>query len=54
MTFLQHIDRISQEGKLSKEINTTFFTLITKVPNAMDLKEYRTISLVGYIYKVVV
>lgn len=37
--------------RLSKKINSTFVTLIPKVPNPLELKEFRPISLVGCIYK---
>lgn len=31
-----------------KELNATFLTLIPKVPNLMELKDYRPINPVGY------
>ena len=37
---------------MSKEINAAFLTLIPKVLNPEDLREYRPISLVGCVYKV--
>lgn len=35
----------------SRKINATFLTLILKVPNPMELRDYRPISLVGCMYK---
>ena len=49
--FCNMLTEFHKSGRLSEEINTTFFTLIPKVPNVVDLKEYRPISLVGCIYK---
>ena len=49
--FCNMLTEFHKKGRLSKEINTSFLTLIPKVPNAVDLKEYRPISLVGCIYK---
>lgn len=36
---------------LSKEINATFIVLIAKVLNPVELRDFRPISLVGCIYK---
>lgn len=38
-------------GRLSKEINATFFVLISKISNLVELRDCRPISLVGYVYK---
>lgn len=40
-------------GKFVKSLNTTFLTLIPKTRRTNDFKEYRSISLVGYIYKLI-
>eukprot|EP00268_Persea_americana_P061895 TRINITY_DN7882_c0_g6_i1.p3 TRINITY_DN7882_c0_g6~~TRINITY_DN7882_c0_g6_i1.p3 ORF type:complete len:123 (-),score=18.64 TRINITY_DN7882_c0_g6_i1:1003-1371(-) len=40
-----------RRGRLSKELNATFLTLIPKIPNLVDLKDYHPISLVGCVYK---
>lgn len=45
------VSEFQQWGKLSKEINSTFLRLIPKVLNPMALKDFRPISLVGCIYK---
>lgn len=39
------------KGRLNREISVTFLVLNLKVPNAVDLKEYRPISLVGVVYR---
>lgn len=36
-----------------KEFNSTFLTLIAEVPNSMELRDYRPISLVGVINKLI-
>lgn len=36
-----------------KEFNSTFLTLIAEVPNSMELRDYRPISIVGVIYKLI-
>ena len=39
-------------GKLSKHIGASFITLIAKKAGAKNIKDYRPISLIGAIYKV--
>ena len=41
-----------KEGKISKGCNASFFTLIPKSENPQSLEEYRPISLVGCLYKI--
>jgi len=41
-----------RNGKLSRGINSTFIALIPKIDNPRKLNDYRPISLVGSIYKV--
>lgn len=36
---------------MSRELNATFLTLIPNLPNLIELKEFRPISLVGCVYK---
>lgn len=45
------LSEIHQRGRLNRVINSIFLCLITKVPNLVDLKDFRPISLVGCIYK---
>jgi hypothetical protein len=40
-------------GKFEKSLNSTFISLIPKVPRASKLKDYRPISLVNGIYKII-
>lgn len=49
MRFLTEFHR---NGKLSKGINSTFIVLIPKVDSPQHLNEYRPISLVGCMYKI--
>jgi hypothetical protein len=41
-----------RNGKLTKGINSTFIALIPKVDNPQSLNEFRPISLVGSLYKI--
>ena len=36
-----------------KSLNTTFLALIPKKANAMEIKDFRPISLVGGVYKII-
>jgi hypothetical protein len=49
MRFMAEFHR---NGKLMKGINATFITLIPKVDNPQRLNDFRTISLVGSLYKI--
>ena len=40
-------------GKFEKSLNATFISLIPKKPGASDLKDYRPISVVGGVYKII-
>jgi len=46
------INEFHRNGKLAKGINTTFIVLIPKVDNPQRLNEFRPISLVGSMYKI--
>lgn len=45
------LSEFHQRGNLNKDINATFLTLIPKVPNLVQLKGYRPISLVDCVNK---
>ena len=40
-------------GKFEKSLNSTFISLIPKVSGAMELKDFRSTSLVSGIYKII-
>jgi hypothetical protein len=40
-------------GKFEKSLNATFISLIPKVSGASELKEFRPISLISGIYKII-
>jgi hypothetical protein len=40
-------------GKFERSLNATFLALIPKIPGAVDPKDFRPISLVGSIYKII-
>jgi hypothetical protein len=41
------------QGKFEKSFNATFVSLIPKKAGAMEVRDYRPISLVGGIYKII-
>jgi hypothetical protein len=41
-----------RNGKLTKGINSTFIALIPKIDNPQKLNDFRPISLVGSLYKI--
>ena len=42
------------EGKFEASLNSTFISLIPKIPGASEMKDFRPISLVGSLYKIIV
>lgn len=48
--FIDMLKEFLQRDRLNKAMNTTFLTLISKVPNPMDLQDYRPITMVGCVY----
>jgi hypothetical protein len=42
-----------ERGAFEKSLNTSFISLIPKIPGANSLKDFRPISLVGGIYKII-
>jgi len=50
---LRFVSEFHWNGKLSKGINSTFIALIPKVKSPQTLNDFRPISLVGCIYKII-
>ncbi|KAL4332801.1 hypothetical protein GQ457_07G014130 [Hibiscus cannabinus] len=42
-----------ETGKLPQGVNSTFLTLIPKSSNPVDVSEFRPISLIGSVYKII-
>ncbi|GLT40917.1 hypothetical protein SLA2020_150140 [Shorea laevis] len=49
--FMNFFSEFHQNGRLVSGLNSSFLTLIPKKFNAMELKDYRPISLIGCVYK---
>jgi hypothetical protein len=49
---MRFISEFHRNGKLTKGINNTFIALIPKVENPQKLNDFRYISLVGSMYKI--
>lgn len=49
---MRFVSEFHRNGKLSKGINTTFIVLIPKVDSPQKLNDFRPISLVGSMYKI--
>ncbi|GAU47312.1 hypothetical protein TSUD_283800 [Trifolium subterraneum] len=49
---MRFLNEFHRNGKLTKGINSTFIALIQKVDNPQQLNDFRPISLVGSIYKI--
>jgi len=49
---MRSIVEFHRNGKLVRGINTTFIALIPKVENPQKLNDFRLISLVGTMYKI--
>jgi len=50
--FMRFFLEFLRNGKLTKGVNSTFITLIPKVDNPQRLADFRPISLIGCMYKV--
>jgi len=50
--FVRFVSKFHRNGRLTKGINTTFKALIPKVSSPQRLNDFRLISLVGCMYKV--
>jgi hypothetical protein len=51
--FMAVFAEFHKRGKFVKNINSTFIALIPKVHGAKEIKDFRPISLVGGIYKII-
>jgi hypothetical protein len=51
--FMAVFSKFHERGKFVKCINSTFIALIPKVHGAKEIKDFRPISLVGGIYKII-
>jgi hypothetical protein len=49
---MRFVSEFHRNGKLAKGINATFIVLIPKVDNPQRLNDFRPISLVGSLYKI--
>ena len=51
--FMVAFSEFHEQGKFVKSINSIFIALILKVYGTKDIKDFRPISLVGGIYKII-
>jgi hypothetical protein len=51
--FMEVFSNFHAQGKFVKSINSTFILLIPKIRGAKEIKDFRPISLVGGIYKII-
>jgi hypothetical protein len=51
--FMAIFDEFHAQGKIVKSINSTFISLISKTQGAKKIKDFRPISLVGGVYKII-
>jgi hypothetical protein len=51
--FMAVFEDFHAHGKFVKSINSTFISLIPKFPGAKEIKDFRPISLVGGVYKII-
>ncbi|GKC19904.1 RNA-directed DNA polymerase, eukaryota [Tanacetum coccineum] len=49
--FFNFIEFFESRGRLARGCNASFIVLISKVPDPLDLSDYRPISLIGCMYK---
>ena len=50
--FFRFLNEFHRKGKLTKGVNSTFIALIPKIDNPQSLNDFRPISMVGCLYKV--
>jgi hypothetical protein len=51
--FMVVFEEFHARGKFVKSINSTFISLIPKIHGAKEIKDFRPISLVGGVYKII-
>ena len=51
--FMEVFADFHTQGKFMKSINSTFILLIPKIHRAKEIKDFRPISLVGGVYKII-
>ena len=51
--FMEVFEEFHARGKFVKSINSTFISLIPKIQGAKEVKDFRPISLVGGVYKII-
>ena len=51
--FLRFLDEFHANGIFPKGSNASFISLVPKVPEPQSLNDFRPISLIGYVYKIV-
>ncbi|GKV32262.1 hypothetical protein SLEP1_g40879 [Rubroshorea leprosula] len=49
---IQFLQEFQEKSKLVKGLNTSFIALVPKVDNPQKIEEYRPISLIGVVYKI--
>lgn len=50
--FLNCFRNFEATGSLARECNPSFFVLIPKIQDPLDISDYRLISLIGCVYKI--
>ena len=51
---MQVLNYFHEMGSFKRSLNVTFLALIPKKSNAVEMKDFRPISLVGGLYKILV
>lgn len=51
--FIKMVTDFFEGGVLPKAVNTTWVTLIPKIEGAVDVKDFRPLSTIGCIYKII-
>ncbi|KAK3206924.1 hypothetical protein Dsin_020970 [Dipteronia sinensis] len=51
--FMEFTKEFHKDGSIARELNRSFIALIPKIDNPMTMKDFRPISLIGSMYKVI-